>query len=190
MSGYTDFVAMSGPEATEFLEGLLADQQRSLDQFSSSIGVDLTYAVESLIQVWEAIAPRLTWRADYLAPSPGQLGPRISVDQLEPPAELPVWFHHPSGVGYARFSSKTLWLIDGAGRYLGETVVRTGRGNWATGRSRAKGYIFQNQPVIALTEAAPVSPFQTAAVLASRTLGPSTDTGPKTLFDVYRAWCH
>lgn len=131
----------------------------------------------------------IAWRAGYAPPSPGQPGPRISVDQLQPPAELPTWFHHPSGVGYARFSAETLWLIDGAGRYLGETVVRTGHGKWATGRSRAKGYIFQNQPVITLPGAPPVSPFQTAAILASRALDTGAYAGPRTLADVYRTWC-
>lgn len=188
MPGYTDFVAMSRPEAAKFLEVLLADQQRALDHFSATIGVDLTYSADSLISVWESMAPRLAWRAGYAPPSPGQPGPRINVERLEPPSELPTWFHHPSGVGYARFSAETLWLIDGAGRYLGETVVRTGHGKWATGRSRAKGYIFQNQPVIILADAPPVSPFQTAAVLASRALGTGADVGPRTLADVYRGW--
>ncbi len=40
-------------------------------------------------------------------------------------------------------------MIDGAGRYLGETLIRKFGGTWNSGDARAEGYMFQNQPVIA-----------------------------------------
>ena len=115
-------------------------------------------------------------------------GPRIAADQLEPADQLPSWFHHPSAASYARFSAGTLWLIDGLGRYLGETVLATVPGtSWAAGHSRTKGYMFHNQPVISgLAEEE--SPFHTLGILVGRALRAEPVRGVASLRDVYDVW--
>lgn len=189
MLAYTNFASMTEPEAKAYLDQFLAEMRPSLVRFATNIDSDLTYSVDSLRWAWDAVRPRLAWRSGYLPPNPGQLGPRIRTEELEPPLDLPSWFHHPSGAGYARFSAETLWLIDGAGRYLGEILIRHIGGAWESGDDPTKGYMFQNQPVFAGITPQPVSPIQTCAVLAARALrgGPPGIT-PRTLVDVYEEW--
>lgn len=186
MSTYTDFAGMSAAQADEYLRQFLAEQAGALARFASAISVPLQYTPECLDAVWDATVPRLRWRRGYVPPALGQPGPVISPDQLEPPAELPSWFHHPSAASYARFSASTLWLIDGAGRYFGEFLVQNEGARWASGRSGAKNYLYQNQPVIVGAGPAAFSPFQTCAVLSSRALRGGTERGPRTLRDVWR----
>lgn len=188
MSEYTTFVSMTESEAADYLATFLSEMKPALGRFASCVEVDLTFEPASLEEAWAATVSNLSWRAGYAPPSRGQPGPRIDADEIEPAAELPSWFHHPSGAGYARFSSETLWLIDGAARYLGETVVRSRAGRWASGNERMDGYMFQNQPVIVDVTADPVSSLQTCAVLASKALGTSTTSGLRTLVDVYDSW--
>lgn len=187
MPDYTDFTAMNRPEATSYLSHFLTDQQGSLTRLASEIELELAFSPNSLEPVWDAIVPKLAWRAGYKPPALGEPGPRVDGRQLEAPEVMPTWFHHPSGPGYARFSADTLWLIDGTGRYLGEVLVRTSDGRWETGHARSKGYMLQNQPVIAGAGAAPISPFQTCAVLAARALRQGPEQGPRTLIDAYNA---
>lgn len=189
MPEYTDFVSMTKTEASAYLDQFLAEMQQSLDRFAEAIDQELTFTTDSLESVWNAVVPRLAWRAGYVPPVAGQPGLRIKADQLEAPPQLPSWFHHPSGAGYARFTAETLWLIDGAARYLGETFTQTTEGRWSSGSSRAKGYMFQHQPVICGVTPAPVSPIQTCAVLAARALRHAAEPGPRTLTDVYDTWC-
>ncbi len=188
MSEYTNFVAMTRSNAKAFFDVFLSEMEPALSRFASTIGCELTYAADSLEQVWEAVVPKLAWRSGYTPPDVGQPGPRIAPEQLEPPQDLPSWFHHPSAAGYARFSAETLWLIDGAARYFGETFIRNVGGRWASGDAETEGYMFQNQPVIARITAEPVSPIQTCAVLVARALKPSAQQGPHILADVYDHW--
>lgn len=188
MSKYTSFVSMTKPEVRAYLDRFLAEMGPSLMQLATSIDSELTYSADSLKQVWDAVMPKLAWRQGYLPPQLGQPGHQIPMDQLEFPLALPSWFHHPSGAGYARFSAETLWLIDGAGRYLGETLIRNIGGTWASGNRQFKGYMFQNQPVIVGLTPDAVSPIQTCAVLAARALSASPKQGPRSLVDVYENW--
>ncbi len=188
MSGYTSFISMTEPEATAYLDRFLAEMGPSLVQFATSINSELTYSKDSLGLVWGEMRPKLAWRHGYLPPRLGQPGPRIQARQLESPENLPSWFHHPSGAGYARFSAETLWLIDGAGRYLGETLIRNVGGTWRSGAARTEGYMFQNQPVIAGITPEPVSPIQACAVLVARALRANSEQGPQSLVDVYDNW--
>lgn len=129
-------------------------------------------------------ARRLSLREGYEPPALGMPGPRIEAADLEPPDQLPSWFHHPSGAGYARFSQETLWLIDGLGRYAGNALVATVPGTrWKVGHAPAKGYMFQNQPVVAgLGEE--IMPIQACAVLADKALA----GGQRTLRDAFDNW--
>lgn len=190
-----EFVGMSRGEArvylARFLDEMEAGVSRVVDEAAASGGPtaeawDRTPA--SLGPVWEWAVPRLSWRPGYEPPALGMPGPRITDDQLEPLGQLPSWFHHPSAASYADFSADTLWLIDGLGRYLGQTVLATVPGtSWAAGHSRNKGYMFQNQPVVrGLAEEE--SPFHTMAILVSRTLQPEPVRGIASLRDVYDAW--
>ena len=188
MSGYTSFISMTTPEAKAYLDQFLAEMGQSLTRFAASIDSELTYSADSLEEVWDAVRAKVKWRLGYQPPRVGQPGPRILTGQLESPQELPSWFHHPSGAGYARFSSETLWLIDGAGRYLGETLIRNIGGTWHSGDSRSDFYMFQNQPVIAGITPDPVSPLQSCAVLVARALRASTEQGPYTLVDAFENW--
>jgi hypothetical protein len=190
MSEYTNFRTMTRADAKEFLDLFLDQMQAALGSFASATGCELTYSPDSLEDVWSAIVPKLAWRSGYTPPGIGQPGPRITPEQVEPPQDLPAWFHHPSGVGYARFSAETLWLIDGAARYLGDVAIRTVGGHWASGNSPDDRYIFQNQPVVAGLRRDPLSPIQTCAALAARALQKLTEAGPRTLADVYGTWCY
>lgn len=188
MPDYTTFIAMTRADAAEYLARFLDDQQWSLDRFASTIDRELTFSLGSLDPVWDAVEPKLAWRAGYEPPPLGQPGPRIDADQLERPEDLPSWFHHPSSAGYARFSADTLWLIDGAARYLGEVLIQTAGGRWVSGSEQVTGYMYQNQPVITGIRPEPVSPMQTCSVLAARSLRQRVERGPRTLADVYNAW--
>src|SRR4051812_46849925 len=112
MSGYTNFVAMTGSQAEDYLLGFLDEMASCLDRFRSSIQVELTFSPESLATVWNALLPHLAWREGWAPPEDGRPGIPIPDDAMESAERLPSWFHHPSGVGYARFSVQTLWLID------------------------------------------------------------------------------
>lgn len=188
MSRYTNFVAMTEVEAEDYLLGFLDEMDSCLDRFRSAIQVDLTFSPESLTSVWNAVLPNIAWRSGWNPPTDGRPGTLIPEVAIESAELLPSWFHHPSGVGYARFSMQTLWLIDGLGRYLGEILVRSGMGRWRAGASTLEGYNFQNQPVIVGATTDPVSPIQSCAVVVSRALGRSSERGPGSPEDLYKAW--
>lgn len=188
MADYANFVSMARSEAKAYLDVFLSEMGPSLGRFATSVDCELTFSPGSLEQAWHAVMPKLAWRSGYTPPALGQPGPRIHSEQLEPAGDLPSWFHHPSGAGYARFSAETLWLIDGAARYLGETLIRSVGGRWASGNARTKGYMYQNQPVLTGLATDPLSPLQTCAVLAVRTLRQSREKGPQTLAEVYDVW--
>jgi len=188
MTDYAKFVSMTRSEAKAYLDVFLSEMGPSLDRFATSVDCELTYSPGSLEQAWHGVRPKLAWRSGYTPSAIGQPGARIHSEQLEPAQDLPSWFHHPSGAGYARFSAATLWLIDGAARYLGETLIRSVGGRWGSGNARTKGYMYQNQPVLTGLPTDPLSPIQTCAVLASRALRQSTEQGPQTLAEVYDGW--
>lgn len=188
MSTYTDFLAMTKAEASIYLDRFLGEMGPCLDRLAATVGCELNPRKGSLSLLWSRVVPALAWRAGYTPPSIGHPGPPIDAEAIEPPEILPSWFHHPSGAGYARFSMETLWLIDGAARYLGEMVVSNLGGRWVSGEGDVDGYLFQNQPVVAGVTPEPVSPMQTCAVLVSRALKQGTEPGPQTLVDVYEAW--
>lgn len=189
MSGYTNFVSMTSAEAATYLDGFLTEMGPSLSRFATSTDCELTCSPESLDQIWHAVRPKLTWRVDFTPPARGEPGPRIALEQLEPPEDLPSWFHHPSGAGYARFSAETLWLIDGVARYLGETFIRNVGARWGSGNAPLEGYVYQNQPVLIGVTAEPLSPMQTCAVIVARALRSRPTHGPQSLAEVYDAWC-
>lgn len=184
---FTDFSTMTGRDAAAFLERFLADRRTCLERFASTICLPLTFDKDSLDPIWEAVRTRVSWRSGYEPPPLGKPGPRIVLEQLESPDELPTWFHHPSGAGYARFSANTLWLLDGLGRYFGEVLVQTAGGKWVAGSSPTKGYVFQNQPVITGAGKIPVNPMQMCSVLASRELRQGNERGPRTLEEAYES---
>lgn len=186
-----EFVSMSKLEAEEYFQRFMAEMpacERRLADTPSATGgpspQSLDHAPESLGRLWERAATRLAWREGYEPPALGFPGPRIDTEDLEPADRLPSWFHHPSGVGYARFSPETLWLIDGLGRYAGNTLVETVPGTrWKAGHARTKGYMFQNQPVVAgLGEE--IMPIQVCAVLATKAL----TGGQRSLREAFDNW--
>jgi len=186
--GYTNFASMTRADAKAYLEAFLGEMEPSLVRLATSLDCELTFSPDSLQPVWSALTTQLAWRSGYTPPELGQPGPRIVSDQLEPRGALPSWFHHPSGAGYARFSAGTLWLIDGAARYLGETLIRKVGGRWSSGYAPSKGYMYQNQPVLNGLAPEELSPLQTCAVLSARALRQSPEPGPRTLADVYEQW--
>jgi hypothetical protein len=146
--------------------------------------LDLT--APSLGPLWAWAAPRLSWRAGYTPPAPGEPGGRVSPDTLEPDDQLPSWFD-PIVPGWARWSASSLWLIDGLARYLGETLItEVPKSRWAAGHSRTKGYMYQNHPVVTGLPADDSEPMDSVAIIASRVLLPTP--GPGSLRDLYDAW--
>lgn len=185
MSQYTTFVSMTRAEAGRYLDRFLEQMTTCLDRFRQTVDCELDFSPESLDNIWREIVPALAWRSGF-APSTNTLPTdHTDLGWLGDPRDLPSWFHHPSGAGYDRFSPETLWLIDGASRYLGATIIENLGGHWATGDSRTSGYMFQNQPVIAGIPNTPVSPMQMCAVIVSKTLKGNQAAGPKTLADLY-----
>ena len=138
MAEYTDFVSMTKPEAKAYLDTFLFEMGSALERFATLVDGELTYSPDSLEQAWDTVRPKLSWRSGYTPPALGQPAQPIHAKQLEPRRDLPSWFHHPSGAGYARFSAETLWLIDGSARYLGETAIRNIGGHWASGSAPIK----------------------------------------------------
>lgn len=186
-----EFVSMTRAQAGEYLARFLAEmpacEQRLADTAAATGGPPaktLDHTPESLGPLWAWATTQMAWRPGYTPPPLGMPGPRIDPATLEPAESLPSWFHHPSGAGYAEFSAQTLWLIDGLGRYLGNTVVATVPGTrWKAGHARAKGYALQNQPVIAgLGDE--ISTIEACAALAARAL----TGGQRTLRDAYDNW--
>lgn len=195
MTGYTSFVTMTKPEARAFLERFLAEMPARMEWLTGlcqdSGGPsksELDYSAASLNALWAWAQPRFAWRSGYRAPtSRGEIEPRFNPDDLEGPGDLPSWFHHPSGLGLATFSSDTLWLIDALGRYLGESVVRSiPEARWASGATRPKGNMLANQPVVAglLDEDSPIF---ACVGMASRVLTPWLDT-PPLLGEILEQW--
>ena len=185
---YTTFVSMTRSEARAYLELFIGEMEPSMARLASSVDCELTFSPDSLQHIWNALTPQLSWRSGYTPPELGQPGPRFDPEQLEAPGELPSWFHHPSGAGYARFSAGTLWLIDGAARYLGETIIRNAGGRWSPGDAASKGYMYQNQPVLDGLGSDSLSPLQACAVLSARALRQRSEPGPQALLDLYGQW--
>lgn len=187
------FVQLTRSEAKAFLDQFLAETPQALDRLrelaASSGGpraeeLDLTAA--SLDPLWTWAAPRLSWRDGYTPPPPGDPGGRIAPDALEPEDQLPSWFD-PVVPGWARWSAASLWLIDGLARYLGETLVaEVPKATWTAGHARAKGYQYENHPVVTGLPADDSEPMASVAIIASRVLLPTP--GPSTLRDLYDAW--
>lgn len=189
-----EFASMTTADARGYLERFTAEMQPALQRLAdhatatggpSADELDLSPA--SLDPLWEWAVHRLAWRSGYVAPEPGRPGPRIAAAEIEPADQLPSWFHHPSAAGYARFSAATLWLVDGLGRYLGATVVRTLPGtNWAVGDSRVAGYVYQNHPVVRglIDEEDPI---YSCAVAVEKSLR-AVSRGPQSLHAFYNIW--
>jgi len=114
---------------------------------------------------------------------PGQ----ISAQDLEPAGQLPSWFAFPGGD--ASFSAETLWLLDGLGRYFGQTLVANVPGaKWVAGHNRHRGYMYENHPVVRIGSME-WEPIQSAAIVLGRALAPwSSGPGPASLADLYTVW--
>ncbi|MFC3689271.1 hypothetical protein [Aquipuribacter hungaricus] len=187
------FVALSRPEAAAYLERFLGETPQALArtvELAASLdgprpGIfDLSAA--SLDPLWGWAAPLLSWRDGYTPPAPGEPGGRVPLDVLEPEDELPSWFD-PVVPGWARWSAESLSLIDGLARYLGETLVReVPTARWVAGHARARGYMYQNHPVVTGLPVDDSEPMASVAVIASRVLLPTP--GPRTLGDLFHTW--
>jgi hypothetical protein len=195
VTAYTSFVTMTKPEARAYLERFLSDMPSCIDrlaaQSASTGGPDqsqLDCTAESLDALYSWAAPRFAWRAGYQPPAfRGDFRPQFTPDDLEEPEDLPSWFHHPSGVGLADFSTETLWLIDGLARYLGETVINCIPGTrWASGATRPKGNMVANHPILTgLSDEE--SPIFACTGLASRMLTPWLDSSHR-LRSIFESW--
>lgn len=187
------FIELSRPEARAFLDRFTSETPQHLDRLRERAGAtggpppeQLDLTASSLNRLWTWAAPRFSWRDGYTPPAPGEPGGRVSLDALEPEDQLPSWFD-PLVPGWARWSADSLWLIDGLGRYLGQTLVEEIPGaKWVAGHSRTKGYLYQNHPVITGLPADDSQPMASVAIIASRVLLPTP--GPSTLRDLYDAW--
>ncbi|NMR20486.1 hypothetical protein [Cellulomonas fimi] len=171
-------MTMSAAEAKQFLQLFLANTPGRLEELGRRVVADgaareeqLDLGPDALDLVWEWARPQLAWREGYVPPPLGQPGPRGPVGDLEPPDQLPEWFDPPV-YDWWQFSASTLWLIDGLARYLGESLLEAVPGSrWTVGRSRTKGYVYQNHPVIAgLPLGDDLEPMTVVTVLLSKAL--------------------
>jgi hypothetical protein len=151
----TFFEELSDKEAQAYFDkfiGAMPSQLDRLRQMSESTGgptaKDLDLSINSLQPIWEWAAGRVAWRPGYVGAPAGEPQPLVDLATVEPAQDLPEWFSDWPQL-WAQFSAPTLWLIDGFGRYLGETLVASFPGaKWKIGKSHVKGFVFQNHPVV------------------------------------------
>src|SRR4051794_10272014 len=79
MADYANFVAMTRNDAKAYLDVFLSEMGPSLERFATSVDCELTYAPESLEQIWDVLRPKLAWRSGYTPPALGQPGSRVHV---------------------------------------------------------------------------------------------------------------
>ncbi len=183
---------LSRAEGKAYVQQFLGENDAALsrlrEQAAGSGGpttLDLTVA--SLGPLWAWAVPRASWRTGWVPLPPGEIPPRLSPDDLEPADELPSWFAFPGGD--ARFSAETLWLLDGLGRYLGQTLVANVPGaTWVAGHNRHRGYQYENHPVVRIGSTE-WEPMQSAGIVLGRAIDPwSSGPGPTSLDDLYTVW--
>jgi hypothetical protein len=111
------------------------EREAWLDKEFGEAARPLDLSRESLERLEPLASQRLAWR-----PSGAGLE---EVDR-------PIWFESDTDFGYERFSDETLWLLDALMLYLGQAVLQKApeEWEWNAGNHRAKGYIFQNLPVL------------------------------------------
>lgn len=186
------FHALSRREAQSYLDQFLAEMPGSAARLAVTLGEQATdpalvhdFDPSSLNKVWDAIAPLVAWQDLYQPASPPErLSPVAPVDGLGDPNALPSWFTSSTGYGLEHFSPRTLWIIDGVARHLGNVLAHTDGWVWKVGRGRS-GYVFKNQPVIVgpLNEHSPV---MSMAVIMGRHLKGSEGSEP--LLETYENW--
>lgn len=192
------FVDMSPVQARAFLGQFLAQDAERLDGLRSRVVADgaaregdLDLGATSLDLVWGWATPRLSWRAGYEPPPPGRRGPREPVGALEPPDALPEWFDARYYDSW-RLSATTLWVVDGVARYLAQCLLAAVPGSrWVVGRSRRRGYVYQNHPVVAgLPLGDDFEPVASTMVLVGQALAgdASSGRGPSSPRDVLEIW--
>ena len=186
------FHALSRQEAQSYLDQFRTEMPSSAARLAETLreqGADPALVGEldpsSLDKIWDAVAPLASWQDLYQPASPpDRWSPVAPVEGLGDLDALPSWFTTSTGYGLEHFSPRTLWIMDGVARHLGNVLEHTEGWEWKVGRGRS-GYVFQNQPVIAgpLNEH---SPLMSMAVIVSRHLkgGESRDT----LLETYTNW--
>lgn len=189
-----DFINFDRARARAYLAEFINEMEPCLDRLrsrSESTGgpsaAELDLSPASLDPLWDWARTGFAWREGYEPPAhTGLPGPRI--EAIEPLEELPSWFQDPGLHSDARFSFDTVWLIDGLGRYLGETAVRHLDGfSWRVGHSRVKHYQFENQPVIA-GPPDEVQPFNLMSGAANWVLNPARPVEAPTLAETFERW--
>lgn len=186
------FHTLSRREAQSYLDQFLTEMPASAGRLAQTLQEQATdpalasdFDPSSLRKVWAAVAPLVSWQDLYQPANPPERWSAMApVEGLGDLDALPSWFTTSTGYGLEHFSPRTLWIIDGVARHLGNVLVHTDGWVWKVGRGRS-GYVFQNQPVIAgpLNEH---SPLMSMAVIVGRHLKGSE--GPDTLLEMYTNW--
>lgn len=186
------FVNMTRAEGKAYLQQFLGENDAALarlhEQAAGSGGpTTLDLSPASLGPLWDWAVPRASWRDGWVPVPLGEMPGQIYAQDLEPADQLPSWFAFPSV--NARFSAETLWLLDGLGRYLGQTLVASVPGaKWVAGHNRHKGYMYENHPVVRIGPQE-WEPMHSAGIVLGRALAPwSAGPGPASLADLYTAW--
>jgi hypothetical protein len=187
-----DFPSLTRKEAQAYLGKFLAEMPASASRLTATlddVGADTylagSFAAASLDDLWRSVMPVLGWQDRYQpADPPTRLSPSSPIEGLGDLGDLPSWFTTSTGYGLERFSPRTLWVMDGVARHLGNVLVHTHGWEWRVGRGR-KGYVFQNQPVIA-GPTNEFSPLMSLSVLVGRHL--KGDEQPGALRETYENW--
>ena len=186
------FHTLSRREAQSYLDYFLAEMPACAGRLAETLrgqaadpALVRDFDPSSLNKIWEAVASLVGWQDLYQPASPPERwSPVAPVEGLGDPNALPSWFTTSTAYGLEHFSPRTLWVIDGVARHLGNVLAHTEGWEWKVGRGRS-GYVFQNHPVIAgpLNEH---SPLMSMAVIVSRHL--KGGEGADTLLETYQNW--
>lgn len=194
-----NYFEMTRAEADDYLAVFLTEMPASrrrladtLAQHGADPGLADEFTPASLDPIWNALTPLFAWQDLYLPPDPMTQPSAVApLEGLGDLTELPSWFTDKGGYGLEHFSPRTLWLIDGIARHLGNVLVEHDNFAWAVGHGPQRGnahYAYQNQPIVlGKGHGNDWSTLMSSAVLISRELdGRSLSDAP--LKDMYEAW--
>lgn len=123
---------------------------------------------DSLFSLWRWARPRLRWRTQ---------------DEGFAPDQLPLWVDPDAGMGVEQFSDDALWLIDAVARYWAVVWCEATGDRWMLHRSRIRGDVDRNRPVLERYRGSTITPVQVSAGRSLRRDPAASDRDLRSLFD-------
>lgn len=166
-----DYAALSAQQAQDLMDQWLADGPARLAWLADQTGeeVDLDRSPESLVALWRWARPRLRWREQTDG---------FDADRV------PIWVDPRDGHALDQFSDHTLWLIDAIGRYWAAVWCEETGDRWVLHRSRIRGDVNRNRPVLERWGGNPLVPTATNAWRSLRHDPRASDDQLRTTYDV------